>query len=45
MRTKFLIGIVNPEDGEGDASKLLRFLENHPNLQYLVLEFGFDLLT
>ena len=44
MRAKFLIGIVNPEDGKGDASKLLKFLENHPNLEHLVLEFGFDLL-
>lgn len=44
MRAKFLIGIVNPEDGEGDASKLLNFLENHPNLKHLVLEFRFNLL-
>lgn len=44
MRAKFLIGIVNPEDGEGDASKLPSFLENHPNLKHLVLEFRFDLL-
>ena len=44
MRAKFLIGIVNPEDGEDNASKLPSFLENHPNLKHLVLEFGFDLL-
>ena len=44
MRAKFLIGIAYPEDGEGDASKLPSFLENHPNLKHLVLEFGFDLL-
>lgn len=44
MRAKYLIGKVNPEDGEGDAYKLQSFLENHPNLEHLVLEFGFGLL-
>ena len=44
MHAKFVIGIVNPEDGEGDASKLPSFLENHPNLKHLVLEFGFNSL-
>ena len=44
LRAKFLIGIVDPKDGEDDASKLLSFLENHPKLEHLVLEFGFNLL-
>jgi hypothetical protein len=44
LRAKFLIGIVDPKDGEVDASKLLSFLETHPKLEHLVLEFGFNLL-
>ncbi len=44
LRAKFLIGIVDPKDGEDEASKLLSFLENHPKLEHLVLEFGFRLL-
>jgi len=44
LRAKFLIGIVDPKDGEDDASKLLSFLENHSKLEHLVLEFGFNLL-
>ena len=43
-RAKFLIGIVKPDDAEDDASKLLKFLKIHPNLEHLVLEFGFNLL-
>ncbi len=44
LRAKFVIGIDDPEDGEVDASKLLSFLENHPKLEHLVLQFGFNLL-
>lgn len=44
MRAKFVIGIINREDGEDDASNLASFLGSHPNLRDLVLEFGFDLL-
>lgn len=43
-RAKFLIGIVEFDDAEVDASKLQRFLTNHPNLEHLVIKFGFDLL-
>ncbi|KAI9861266.1 MAG: hypothetical protein M1813_005439 [Trichoglossum hirsutum] len=43
-RAKLVIGIVRPEDGEDDVSKLQDFLENHPNLEHLVLEFGSNLL-
>jgi hypothetical protein len=44
IRAKFLIGFIHRDDGEADASKLTRFLDRHPNLRHLVLEFGFTLL-
>ena len=44
IRAKFLIGRSDSEDGELDASTLRSFLENHPSLEHLVLEFGFNLL-
>lgn len=43
-RTNFLIGFLSPDYAEDDASKLPRFLNNHLNLEHLVLEFGFKSL-
>lgn len=43
-RVKFLIGEADPDDADHDASMLPKFLKNHPNLEHLVLEFGFNLL-
>lgn len=43
-RVKFLMGERDPDDADHDASRLPEFLNNHPRLEHLVLEFGFDLL-
>lgn len=43
-RAKFLIGFEAADDAETDASKLPKFLNSHPNLEHLVLEFGFKSL-
>lgn len=43
-RAKFTIGTNGMEDGEMDASGLATFLEFHPNLKVLKLEFKGDLL-
>lgn len=39
LRANFSISIVDPKDRGDDASKLLRFLENHTKFEHLVLEF------
>lgn len=44
IRAKFLIGRLSSEDGERDASTLPSFIENHPSLEHLVLEFDYNLL-
>ena len=44
MRAKFVIGLGNPKDAEIEVSTLPKFLESHPNLEHLVLEFGLNLL-
>lgn len=43
-RAKFAIGTNSMEDGEMDAEGLAKFLESHPNLKLLKLEFKGNLL-
>lgn len=44
-RAKYVIGISTDEkSGERDASDLAKFLDNHPKLKLLTLDFGWDLL-
>lgn len=43
-RAKFAIGTNGMEDPERDASGLAKFLQTHPNLKLLKLEFSGDLL-
>lgn len=43
-RAKFTIGINSMEDGEMDASGLEKFLQTHPNLKCLKLEFNGHLM-
>lgn len=43
-RAKFAIGTNSMEDGEMDASGLAKFLDTHPNLKFLKLEFKGNLL-
>lgn len=45
LRAKYLIGKVDPDNAEDDAFELTSFLKNHPKLEHLVLEFGFDLIA
>lgn len=43
-RVKFLIVEEDPDYADHDASRLPEFLQNHPNMEHLVLVFGFILL-
>ena len=43
-RVKFLIGEEDPDYADHDASRLPEFFKTHPNLEHLVLQFGFNLL-
>ena len=43
-RAKYRIGGYNRENGEDEARQLAESLQLHPNLEYLELEFRFDLI-